>query len=319
MSLVYTIVDAERRIRRFIRETPLDYAPVISATTGVSVFLKLENTQYTGSFKVRGALNALLSLNTEERQRGVVAASSGNHGMATAFGLQALGLRGVVFVPQAASPTKVAAIRAYGAEVQYVSGDPLLAELEARRYAEAQGMAYISPYNDLRVVAGQGTLGIELWRQAEQAIDAVFIAVGGGGLVAGVAEYLKAHWPQIDIIGCQPAQSAVMAESVRAGQIVELPDLPTLSDGTAGGIEPDSITFELCRRLIDRFVLVSEEEIAAAMCLALETQHTLIEGAAGVALAGFSRCAEQYRGKRVAVIICGANVSTTTLRDVLGR
>jgi threonine dehydratase len=155
-----------------------------------------------------------------------------------------------------------------------------------------------------------------LVRQAEH-LDAVFVAVGGGGLVSGVAAYMKAQWPDVLVVGCQPERSAVMFESLRAGRIVELPDRPTLSDGTAGGIEAGSVTFGLCQQLVDRFVLVSEEEIGAAMRLAIEVQHTLIEGAAGVALAAFLRCAEEFRGMRVAVVLCGANVSAATLKTVL--
>ncbi len=316
MDLVQAVIEAEQRIRPYVRETPLDYSAFLSSLTGVEVLLKLENTQHTGSFKVRGALHALLCLDPAQRERGIVAASSGNHGMAMAFGMRALGVTGVVFVPEDASPTKVAAIRALGAEVYQYGDDCLVAEVAARRYAVEQGMSYISPYNDLRVVAGQGTLGVELVRQAED-VDAVFVAVGGGGLVSGVASYVKTHWPHVLVIGCQPARSAVMFESLRAGRIVELADEPTLSDGTAGGIEPDAITFELCQQLVDRFVLVSEEEIAAAMRLAIDAQHTLIEGAAGVALAAFLRCAEEFRGRRVVVVLCGANVSAATLKLVL--
>lgn len=316
MELAAEIVAAERLIRPYVRETPLEPAYQLSAETGVEVLLKLENTQHTGSFKVRGALNALLCLTAEERARGVTAASSGNHGAALAYGMRQLGIGGFIFVPDDASSAKVAAIRAYGAEVRHYGDDCLVTELYARRYAEERGMHYISPYNDTRVVAGQGTIGVELERQAG-ALDAVFIAVGGGGLAGGTAAYLKQRMPGLNVVGCQPERSAVMMESVRAGRIVELPDLPTLSDGTAGGIEPGSITFELCQQLIDRFVVVPEEEIAAAMRLAIGTQHTLIEGAAGVALAGFLRCAAELRGKRVAVILCGANISLATLRSIL--
>jgi threonine dehydratase len=316
MDVVPAIIAAERRIRPFVRETPLEYSAFLSALTGAEVLLKLENMQHTGSFKVRGALNALLCLTFAEREHGIVAASSGNHGMAIAFGMRVLGVTGVVFVPEDASPTKVAAIRALGAEVRQHGDDCLVAEVAARRYAIEQGMSYLSPYNDLRVVAGQGTLGVELVRQAEH-LDAVFVAVGGGGLISGVASYLKAQWPDVLMVGCQPERSAVMFESLQAGRIVELPDRPTLSDGTAGGIEAGSLTFGLCQQVVDRFVLVSEEEIGAAMRLAIDVQHTLIEGAAGVALAAFLRCAEEFRGMRVAVVLCGANVSAATLKCVL--
>jgi threonine dehydratase len=315
--MIIQATHVEHAIRPYVRETPFERSISLSSNTGVNVWLKHEQLQHTGSFKVRGALSALLALSPDQRQRGIATASSGNHGMATAYGMRALDMHGVIFVPEDASPTKVSAIRALGAEVRQIGEDCLVSEIAARAYAEERGMAYISPYNDAQVVAGQGTLGIEIVRQAAEPLDAIFIAVGGGGLISGVAGVLKQAWPGVQVIGCQPEQSAVMAASIAAGQIVELPDLPTLSDGTAGGIEPGSITFELCQKLVDRFVRVPEEEIAAAMRLMVEQHHTLIEGAAGVALAGFLREAQQWRGRTIGVVLCGANVSAATLRAIL--
>jgi threonine dehydratase len=166
------------------------------------------------------------------------------------------------------------------------------------------------------VVAGQGTVGVELRRQAER-LDAVVVAVGGGGLIGGIGADLRAHWSDVEIIGAQPANSAVMAASVRAGRVLEMASLPTLSDGTAGGIEADSVTFELCRAVVDEWVEVPEEEIAREMRYALEVEHLLIEGAAAVAIAGLRRVAESLRGVRVAVVICGGNVSAERLHGVL--
>jgi threonine dehydratase len=176
-------------------------------------------------------------------------------------------------------------------------------------------MYYLSPYNDREVIAGQGTCGIEIRDQLPD-VDAVYVAVGGGGLIAGVASVLKAHNPQIKVYGCQPEASAVMAKSVDAGEILDMPSDPTLSDGTAGGIEANAITFDLCAELIDEFILVSEEEIAAAMRVYIEAEKEPLEGAAGVALAALLKHKDVEPGRKVAVIICGGNVSQQVLDEI---
>ena len=307
---------ATTRLQGYIRQTPLRQSPALSDAGHNEVLLKLENRQHTGSFKVRGAMNKLLSLTPLERADGIVAASTGNHGAAVAFGLQALpGIPGLIFVPENASPAKVAAIKRLGVEVRFHGTDGLETEQFARRYAQQNRMRYISPYNDPQVIGGQGTVGAEL-KEAE--IQAVFVAVGGGGLIAGIAGYLKQVLGPVRIVGCSPENSAIMAESVRAGQILDLPSLPTLSDGTAGGLESGSITFGLCRQLVDEFALVSEAEIKAAMRLLIEDEHLLPEGAAGVAVAGYLKRAAAFRGERVAIVICGGNVSLDVLRQVVG-
>lgn len=310
------VLHAEQRIRAHIRETPLDYSPLLSQLGDCHVFLKLENLQYTGSFKVRGAMNKLLSLTAEHQCQGVVAASSGNHGVVIAFGLQRLDIPGIIFVPEDASSAKVNAIRQLGGNVQFYGADCGMTEAYARHYAERHSMVYTSPYNDLQVIFGQGTIAVEMARQQEQ-IDTVFVSVGGGGLITGMAGYLKPIFNHIEIIGCSPVNSPVMAQSVKVGRIIDMASLPTLSDGTAGGIEPESITFDLCRTLVDDFVLVTEAEIQAAMRLLIETHHLLIEGAAGVAIAAFLKQKEQLRGKNVAIVLCGANISLAALKQIL--
>jgi threonine dehydratase len=316
MTIFTDIVQAEQRIQPYIRTTPLDYSSSLSKLTGSRVYLKLENLQYTGSFKVRGAMNALLLLPPAERTSGVVTASSGNHGIATAFGLSTLKTQGIIFVPQNTSPTKIAAIQQYGVELRRWGEDAAETEAHARAYAAEHEMVYISPYNDWRVVSGQGTIGAELCRQCGQ-IDVVLVAVGGGGLISGIAEYVKTVFPQAEIIGCSPENSPVMARSVRAGQLLNMESLPTLSDGTAGGVEAGAITFPLCQRLVDDFLLVSEEEIRHAVRLCLETHHMLIEGAAGVPLAALLKTAERFRDKTVIIVLCGANMSVDTLKTIL--
>lgn len=307
---------AAQRIAPYIRQTPLAQSLAFSASTGADVWFKLENQQVTGSFKIRGAFNRLLTLDEATRARGAVTASSGNHGAAVAWAMRELGMQGVVFVPEGSSPAKVDAIRLSGADVRFHGTDGLETETFARDFAGQQDMAYLSPYNDWAVVAGQGSCGVEISRQLND-VDAVFIAVGGGGLIAGVGTFLKSVRPGIEIVSCQPAASAVMTESVAAGRILELPSDPTLSDGTAGGIEADAITFDICRTVTDRFVTVTETEIASAMRDFLDAEHQLLEGAAGVAIAGFQKVAADYADKRVVILICGGNIARDTLKTIL--
>lgn len=306
---------AAQRISEIIEYTALDRSEAFSQASGADVYLKRENRQLTGSFKIRGASNRLATLTDAQRANGCVAASSGNHGAAVACAMQRLSASGVIFVPEQTSKAKVDAIKSYGGDVQFFGTDGLDTEQHARAYAEQNDMYYLSPYNDRQVIAGQGTCGIEIRDQLPD-VEAVYIAVGGGGLISGVASVLKAHNPEIKVYGCQPAASAVMAESVNAGEILDLPSDPTLSDGTAGGIEENAITFELCRDLIDEFIIVSEAEIAAAMRLYIESENEPLEGAAGVALAALLQRKTDAAGRKVAVIVCGGNVSQQTLDKI---
>ena len=316
MSILQEILQAEHRIRPYIRATPLEYSFPLSKLTDSQVFLKLENLQHTGSFKVRGAMNALLSLSQEQRAKGIVTASSGNHGLAIAFGLHTLNLPGIIFVPENTSPAKVEAIRRYDADLRFHGNDSVITEEYARSYAQQHEQVYISPYNDPRVIGGQGTIGVELCRQSER-IDAVLVALGGGGMISGIAEYVKSVFPSAEIFGCSPENSPVMAKSVQAGHVLDMESLPTLSDGTAGGVEQEAITFPLCQRLVDGYILVSEEEIRHAMRLCIDMHHMLIEGAAGVALASLLKAGPRLQGKNVVVVLCGANISLQTLKTIL--
>lgn len=303
---------AAGRIADIIVETPLRRSRALSDATGAEVYCKLENHQHTGSFKLRGASNCLMSLSPGQRAAGCVAASSGNHGAAVAYAMRELEMTGVIFVPEQTSDAKIDAIRSYGGEVRFFGSDGLDTEQHARAHAAEHGMYYVSPYNDPAVIAGQGTCGIEMIRQLPD-VDAAFVAVGGGGLISGVGSVLKRHRPESLLIGCQPALSAVMARSVAAGKVLDLPSDRTLSDGTAGGVEADSITFDLCRELVDDFVLVDEAAIAAAMREYMAAEGERIEGAAGVAIAALLARKATIAGRKVAVIICGGNVSDAVL------
>lgn len=314
-ALVGEIAAAEARIRPHVRETLLVPSPALSEATGADVWLKCENLQVTGSFKVRGATNRLLTLPQSTGERGVIAASSGNHGIAVAHAGRALGVPVAVYVPEQVSPVKADAMRRLGATVIRFGTDGLDTELEARRVADSEDLFYVSPYNDLAVVAGQGTIAVELRRQLDR-IAVVVVAVGGGGLISGIAADLKHHDPAVRVVGAQPFNSRVMLESIRAGHVVDIPSLPTLSDGTAGGVEAGAVTFPFCRELVDEWVEVPEDEIARAMRHAIEVEHLLIEGAAAVAVAAVHRARPAPRD-RVVIVLCGANVSAERLRGVL--
>ena len=327
-AILNEILRAEQRIRPHVRQTPLDPSPILSESGAANVFVKLENLQYTGSFKLRGATNKVLSLTAEERAAGVVTASSGNHGAAVSYSLQKLGASGTIFVPETVSPAKEAMIRRYGAQIYKVGNDSAISEMAAIRYAQEHGLVYISPYNDPQVIGGQGTIGVEIARQLPAAPHptaptgkgaglVAFVSLGGGGLISGIATYLKALDPTVQIVACSPTNSAVMQHSVAAGQIIEEESLDTLSDGTAGGVEPGAMTFALVRDLVDRYVDVSEAEIIAAMRLFMEHHHMMIEGAAGVAIAGYLQLKEQFAGHDVVIVLCGANISMTRLKSVL--
>ena len=315
-KVAQSAVQAARRVKGLARRTPFRHSPGFSSLLSASVYLKLENLQHTGSFKLRGAANRLLTLDEDQRAAGCVTASSGNHGAAVACAMQQLGVDGVIFVPEHTSPAKLDAIRSYGGTAELFGTDGLDTELHARDYARDRGMFYVSPYNDYEVIAGQGSCGVEMHDQVPD-VDTLYIAVGGGGLVSGVGSVLRVAAPGIRIVGCQPHASAVMAHSVEAGRIVDEASAPTLSDGTAGGIEPDSITFELCRELVDEFVLVDEEGIAAAMRLYFELEDQVVEGAAGVAVAAMLSQRERLVGQRTAILVCGGNVSRETRARIL--
>lgn len=308
------ILQAEGILRPHIRETPLEYSYSLSALSGCAVYLKLENLQVTGSFKARGSMNKILSLKNDTRK--IITASTGNHGLGVAHALQTTQKEGTIFLPTKASEAKVEAIKQRGVPIEFYGESGEITEVYARQLATKNNEVYVSPYNDWEVIAGQGTIGVELYRQLPD-LDAVFVSIGGGGLIAGIATFLKSVNPQIKIIGCLPANAPVMYECIQAGKVIDVPEQPTLSDGTAGGIDHDTITFKICRDLIDDYMLTSEEEILEAMRLVLKHHHYVIEGSAGVAVAAIQKQKDKFKGKKVAAIICGGNVSEAVLKRVV--
>lgn len=314
MDIKEKIIEAEKRIRPYLRETPLEYSYRLTQMTGCEVYLKLENIQVTGSFKARGALNKILSLQPSKAK--IITASTGNHGLGVANALSVVKTEGTIYLPQTASPAKVEAIKMRGVPVEFYGENSDETEQHVRRLSQTTNQIYVSPYNDEEVMAGQGTIGIELLRQLPE-LDTVFVSIGGGGLIGGIASYLKAVNSKIEVIGCLPENAPAMYECIKAGKIIEVPEKPTLSDGTAGGLEPGSITFEICQRLVDSYIMVSEEEISAAMKLVIKHHHLIIEGSAGVAVAALIKEKDRFMGKKVAIIICGGNVSEAVLKSLI--
>tara|TARA_Y100000758_G_scaffold187281_1_gene133367 strand:+ start:1640 stop:2593 length:954 start_codon:yes stop_codon:yes gene_type:complete len=305
---------AYNNIKKHIVKTPLIHSKNLSSISNTNVFLKLENFQHTGSFKLRGAMNKILNL--PDKSISVVAASSGNHGAAVAYSLRNLKMKGLVYVPENAVSSKVKLMKKYGVEIRYSGNDCLIAESSAISYAEENNLSFVSPYNDIDVISGQGTIGVEMINQMKD-LDVVFITVGGGGLISGVGGYLKSINSNIKIIGCSPENSPVMKVSLNKGKIIEFDSLPTLSEGSAGGIERDSITYNFCEEFIDDFYLVSEEEIAENIKFFIANEKLLIEGAAAVSVAAFLKNKKLFKGMNVGIVICGGNIGNDTLKSIL--
>lgn len=317
MSLYQEIRQAADRINGHVLKTPLFYSTYLSALNNGEVYLKLESEQYTGSFKARGALNKVLKLSPEERGKGLVTASTGNHAQGFARALTIAGAKGTVYLPTNAEQSKIEALKYYDAKLEYHGDDPLTTELYAKEIAAQTGQVWVSPYNDWDVIAGQGTIGVEITEELED-VEAVFGCIGGGGMMSGVATWIKEVSPATKMVGCLPANSPEMYLSVQKGEVVMLDEyMPTLSDGSAGGLEEDSITFNICRELIDSYELVEEAKIAERIKYMVDKHHKIVEGAAAVALSAFMDNADQYRKQRVVIIICGANITTSKLKALI--
>ena len=300
-------------IKHYIVKTPLTYSERLSNEINSNIFLKLENLQKTGSFKARGALNKILNINNS---KDVVAASSGNHGAAVSYALSKKNMHGTIYVPENVKKSKVKNIESYGSKVVKFGDDCLDAENQAIRVSKENNLTFVSPYNDLDIVSGQGTIGVEILNDNNE-IDVVFITVGGGGLISGVGSYLKSINPSIKVIGCSPVNSSIMINSIKKGKIINTESKDTLSDGSAGGVEEGSITFDICNELIDDYCLVSEDEISLQIKNSLNIDKMLIEGSAAVAIASAIKMKSQLVDKNVVIVICGGNIGSDTLKKIL--
>jgi threonine dehydratase len=306
-------VQARRRILPYIFETPLLPSRQIGREAGSSVFFKAENFQLPGSFKIRGAASKMTSL---ELDRGVITASSGNHGIASAQAAASIGQALTVVLPKNVSQAKLERIRSFNVDVILHGAESGEAELYAQQQATSRGLVYVSPYNDPEIVAGQGSIGLELLEQIES-IDNVFIAMGGGGLIGGIGSVLKGFSPRTRIYGVAARNSAALAASLTAGRVVATEHLDTLADGVAGGMDEDSITLPLARSVVDEVVTCTEAEIVEALKELAFKENQIVEGAAALALAGFLKVAERCKGQKNIVVLCGANFDRSRIFSVL--
>ncbi|MFB0543159.1 MAG: threonine/serine dehydratase [Candidatus Bathyarchaeia archaeon] len=307
---------AKRRIQEFVRRTPLEYSPFFSGVCGGEVYLKLENLQLTGSFKIRGALNKMLQLDAEQRGKGVVTASSGNHAQGVGYASKMLGIEATIVVPRNTPGTKIEAIRGYGVDLRIHGEIYDEAEIKARELERELSKVYISPYNDYDIIAGQGTIGLEMWEEKRD-LEVVLVPVSGGGLISGVAVALKSLNPEIKIIGVQPKASPVMYESIKRGEIVEIPMEETVAEALHGGIEKESITFDIVKEYVDDIILVEEGNIKATIALLLEHHHQVAEGGGAIGLAALMTNKDRFRGRKVGVVISGGNIDISLLREIL--
>jgi threonine dehydratase len=305
------------RIRDKIYLSPCAHSETLSTLTGNSVYLKLENLQMTGAFKERGALNKILTLTEAERTRGVIAASAGNHAQAVSYHATQHGIRAQIVMPVATPLVKVSATRGYGASVILHGANYDEACEEALRLCHAEGMTFLHPFDDDVVIAGQGTLGLELLQQVPQ-LEAVVVPIGGGGLIGGLACAIKESNPKVKIVGVQTARLPSMRIAVQENRPVDLPAAITVADGIAVRKAGDR-TLPLVTKYVDEIVTVEEEEIANAILFLLEQEKTLAEGAGAVALAALLQRKTSLHGAKVAVLVSGGNIDVTLLSRIIER
>jgi threonine dehydratase len=308
------------RVYDVAQETPLEAAPVLSQRLANRVLLKREDMQPVFSFKLRGAYNKMAHLTPDQVARGVIAASAGNHAQGVALSAKRLGCRAVIVMPVTTPSVKVEAVRSYGAEVVLTGDSYSDAYQHALLLQETEGLTFVHPFDDPEVIAGQGTIAMEILQQHQEPIDAVFVAIGGGGLIAGVASYLKQLKPEIRVIGVQTHDSDAMAQSLKAGKRVTLQEVGLFSDGTAVkqvGVE----TFRLCQKYVDEIILVDTDAVCAAIKDVFEESRAILEPAGALAIAGMKAWVsrEGARGKTLVAIACGANMNFDRLRFVSER
>lgn len=309
------IVAAQQRIRSLIYRTPLRHSFLLSEQAGVSVLLKLENWQITGSFKPRGALNLVALLTDAERARGIVTASAGNHALGVAYAARVMNVdRATIFVPRTAPRAKLDKLREFAVDVRQVGATYDDAHRAAEEFGRTTGAPFVHAYDDPRTVAGQGTIGLEILEDSQ--VDAILVPVGGGGMIAGIATAVKALAPEVKIIGVQPAASPALRDSLRDGKCYEdYPAAPTICDGLAGGI--GKICFEVAQRFVDDVLVVEEDETKRAVRALVDMQQIVVEGSGAVGIAALLSHKTPLVGKTVAVVLSGGNIDLPLLSEII--
>ena len=312
------IEEAYQRIKDVVVHTPFSYAPFLSGESGVEVFLKKENLQMTGAFKLRGAFNKIASLGDAERAQGVVAASAGNHAQGVAYSAQHFGIKAVIIMPDSTPLTKVNGVRHFGAEVILAGNNYDEAYAYATKYGEENGLVFVHPFEDEEVIAGQGTVALEILEAADD-LDAIIVPVGGGGLISGVAAAVKGINPKIEVIGVSAAGAPALKQSFDAKTPIDTTSVRTIADGIAVR-DCSPITLNYMLESVDRFITVDENEIASAILFLLEKQKLVVEGAGAVGVAALlHKKLPHLEGKKVAVVLSGGNVDVTLLSVIIEK
>ena len=311
------VLRARKRIAPYVRRTPLVESAWLSDATDARVWMKLESLQAGSSFKTRGAFNAVIArLERGDAARRLVTASAGNHGRALAAAAEAFDLPLVVFTPSDAPQAKLAAIRRHGADLRPVGRDYDDAERLALAYASETGAEFISPYNDLDVIAGAATIALEIFEDAPD-INLLVVPIGGGGLISGTGAVAKAINASCGVIGVEVEASCAFQTSLRAGRLVEIVPGPTLADGLGGNPDPNTVTWPFVQRFVDRIVTVSERDLQSALVGLVESEHVIAEGAGAAAIAALTAGLDEARGQRVAAIVTGSNIDRARLAALI--
>jgi len=311
------IFTASQRIKTMVYRTPLEYSQELSALVGAQVRLKMENLQRTGSFKLRGAVNVLTSLDAAQRKMGVIAPTAGNHGLGLACAGQITGIPVSIFLPHAADPMKVSAMKGYGAQVTFFENIEE-ARQAAMAAAQRSGATFVSAYDNAHTIAGGGTVGLEImedWMEAE----VILVNIGGGGLTSGIATAVKAINPAVEVWGIQSEASPTFARWTDAGETIPVDIMPSIAEGISGYIEPQAMTWPLIRDRVDRVLLVSETEIKAAMLLMLDLHCHVVEPSGVPAVAAAFRYAEELRGRKTVCVVSGRNISSSRYLQLLNE
>ena len=312
------IEQAHQRIKDVVVNTPYSYAPFLSHESDVEVFLKKENLQMTGAFKLRGAFNKIASLSDAERAQGVVAASAGNHAQGVAYSAQHFGIKAVIVMPDSTPLTKVNGVRHFGAEVILAGGNYDEAYAYATTYGAKNNLVFVHPFEDEEVIAGQGTVALEILEQARE-LDAVIVPVGGGGLISGVAAAIKGKNPKIEVIGVSAAGAPALKNSFDAKEPIDSLSVRTIADGIAVR-DCSPVTLNYMLESVDQFITVDENEIASAILFLLEKQKLVVEGAGAVGVAALlHKKLPHLKGKKVAVVLSGGNVDVTLLSVIIEK
>ncbi len=311
------IKEAYQKIKGFVRKTPLIHSAYFSELCGNNVYLKLENQQLTNAFKIRGALNRMLKLSSDEKTRGVITASSGNHAQAIALAAKHLGISAKIVVPKNISEAKLKKIKQYDVTIVQ-EGDFDEIETKARDLSAQEKITYISPYNDIDIIIGQGTIALEIYKDLEH-VDVIIVPIGGGGLISGIAFASKLLNPKVKIIGVQTKGASTMFESWKAGKIIQVEEFNTIAEGLLGGIESDAITFEIIQNYVDEIVLVDEESVEKAINLLWNIEGQIVEGAGATVVAFLIEKKQKFLNKNVVAVISGGNINESLFKEILSK